>query len=366
MHDDLSGARARPLNDLLERARAEQAFDHRKLRIAALPRSRSNMAFFELGDPMGTPLLCLHGLSVSGYFFEQFHAHFARHGIRAVAPCLLGGISMPEPACTVDDLVDELVELLDVLGIHRCDTLGFSWGTLPQLALLARAPQRIGRAGFLGPMVPLRFLGPQDLAGMKADVRLSLGMVGRAPWLHRALMACVCRLPISALMRQFEDEHLSAAERQALAPGSAFSRHFAHCLRECIRTGSGFFTQGWRMFLDEPGYTLAELAGVAARVDVRFYIGEQDNVHLPAVAQRLAAACAPAAGMAATAIDVAHVARTGNPQPQQGSSGAAGVFQRVAEPGPASIWMAPGAGRLACILYVKEALDHLMSEPAAH
>jgi len=382
--DDLSRQRARQLNGLLEQARARQAFDHRRLRIAVLPRSRSRMAWFELGDPQGTPLLCLHGLSVSGYFFNQFHAHLASQGIRAVAPCLLGGISIQEPARRVESLVDELLELLDVLAVPRCDLLGFSWGTLPQLALLARAPQRIRKAAFLGPMVPLRFLAPQDLARMKPDVRLSLRMVDRAPWLHRALMGFVCRLPISALMRQFDDEHLSAAERLALAPGSAFGRHFAHCIEECIRTGSGFFTQGWRMFLDEPGYTLADLAGVASRVDVRFYVGEQDNVHLPAVAGQLAAACAPASPASPTAptaptsptsptsmtsttsptaVTASDAERTGDPRAHDAHE-ADSVFQRVPAPGPASIWMAPGAGRVACILYIKEALTHLMSTPS--
>lgn len=374
----LSRERARRLNRLLERAHAEAVYDPARLRVAALPRSHSHMAWFELGDPHGMPLLCLHGLSVSGYFFNQFHAHFVRQGIRAIAPCLLGGLSIQEPARTVEDLVDELLELLDVLAIQRCDLLGFSWGTLPQLALLARAPQRIGRAGFLGPMVPLRFLERQDLERMKADVRLSLGLVHRAPWLHRALMACVCQLPVWALMRQFDDEHLSAAERRALAPGSAFGRHLAHCLQECTTTGSGFFTQGWRMFLDEPGYTLADLAGVAARVEVHFYVGEQDNVHLPAVARRLAAACAPTSSTqpasasssatstspASTASPTAFDAARTSGSRTEDAGNATRVFQRVPAAGPASLWIAPGAGRMACILYVEEALAHLMSAPA--
>jgi pimeloyl-ACP methyl ester carboxylesterase len=352
--DDPSGRRARQLTTLLKSVREARTFDYGRLRIARLPRCRSSLAYFELGDPQGTPLLCLHGLSVSGYFFQQCHADFEKHGIRAIAPCLLGGISVAESTRTVDALVDDLIELLDVLGIERVDLLGFSWGTLPELAMLARVPQRIRRAGLLGPMVPLRFLGPHDLARMKADVRLSLQLAGRAPLLHRALMWAVCRMPVSALMRQFEDEQLSAAERRALVPTSAFHRTFAHCIQECIRTGSGFFTQGWRVFLEEPGYTLADLVGVAAKVDVHFYVGEHDNVHLPAVAQLLAAACAPAA---------AKVADRGRPQASVRSRrDGTGVFQPVDAPGPARIWMAPGAGRMACILYVREALDHLMSE----
>lgn len=258
--------REQPLNALLERARRDGSFDYTRLRIVALPSSRGSIACFELGDPDGAPLLCLHGLSLSGYYFEQFHAYFAANGIRAIAPCLLGGICLPDPRKTIQDLTGELIELLDVLGIDRFDVIGFSWGTLAELALLARVPQRIRRAGFLGPMLPLRFLPARDLERMKADVRLSLRMAGRVPALHRGLMWLVCRLPVAALMNQFRDDELSGAEARALAPGSAFAGHLSRSIEECIRTGSGFFTDGWRMFLDEPGHALGDLASVASRV----------------------------------------------------------------------------------------------------
>lgn len=355
--DDLARRRARQLKGLLEKVRANTAFDYSRLRIAALPRCRSSMAYFELGDPQGTPLLCLHGLSVSGYYFQPLHEHFASRGIRAVAPNLLGGVSLQEPERTVEDLADELIELMDVLGIPRCDLLGFSWGTLPQLALLARTPQRVRKTAFLGPMLPLRFLQPQELAQIKPDVRLSLRLVKSAPLLHRALMWSVCRLPVTVLMRQFVDEHLAGAERNALQSGSAFHQRFVDCIHECIRTTSGFFTSGWRMFLDEPDYTLADLSGVAEHVDVRFYVGEHDNVHLPAVAQRLAAACA------ADGVWLADRAHSNNLQAQERCA-AAGVFHRTVASGGVSIWMTPGAGRMACMLYLKEALDHWICAPS--
>ncbi len=348
--------REQPLNALLERARRDGSFDYTRLRIVALPSSRGSIACFELGDPDGAPLLCLHGLSLSGYYFEQFHAYFVANGIRAIAPCLLGGICLPDPRKTIQDLTGELIELLDVLGIDRFDVIGFSWGTLAELALLARVPQRIRRAGFLGPMLPSRFLPARDLERMKADVRLSLRMAGRVPALHRGLMWLVCRLPVAALMNQFRDDELSGAEARALAPGSAFAGHLSRSIEECIRTGSAFFTDGWRMFLDEPGYALGDLASVASRVQVRLYVAERDNVHLPSNAAMLAAACTGT--VAGEPEPVGSSAR-----PEDAGRGTE-IFQRVYTRDRCSIW-ARGAGRMACILHLEAALDNLLS-PGRH
>jgi pimeloyl-ACP methyl ester carboxylesterase len=302
-------------------------------------------------------LLCLHGLSLSGFVFAQYQEHFAAKGIRAIAPCLLGGISMPDPGKTIDDLADEVIELLDTLGIERFDAIGFSWGTLPELALLARIPHRIRKAGLLGAMVPVSFFGPEDAARLKPDIRLSLRMARHVPALHRWLMWLVCRLPVAALVGQFRDENLSPAEVEALAPGSAFNRQLSRCIAECVRTGSRFFTHGWRMVLNEPRYALDDLALLASsRVDVRLYVGEHDNVHLRSFAETIAAACA---GTTADGLKP-----SGSPARPREAGRTTGLFQLLCARDPCTVWMLPGAGRMACMLYLEEALDHLMSELA--
>jgi pimeloyl-ACP methyl ester carboxylesterase len=331
------------LNTLLHNVRRSGPADYARLRIRALPASRSGVAWFELGDPKGRPLLCLHGLSLSGYFFQQHHERFVELGIRAIAPCLIGGIHIADSAKTIDGLTDDLIELLDLLGIERFDVIGFSWGTLPQLALLARAPERIGKAGLLGPMLPMAFVGPQEVARMKPDIRLSLAMVKHAPMLHHGLMRLVCRMPITALVNQFRDKQLSPAEAAALAPDSAFHTQLSRCLRECIRTGSAFFTHGWRMLLDPPAYALADLRR-ASQVDVRLYIGERDNVHLPAFAVQIAAAI--------VGSDVGAFERTNDREDR---------FDEVFSRGRCGIWMSRGAGRMACMLHFEQALYHLMA-----
>lgn len=339
------------LRRLFEEVHGEGVFDLSRLRIRSLPKSRSGLAYFDLGDPEGTPLLCLHGLSVSGFCFDQFHRYFAARGIRAIAPCLLGGIYIPDPSKTIQDLAGQVIELLDLLAIDRFDVIGFSWGTLTELAMVARVPRRIGRAGFLGPMVPLKFLDASEVSQMKSDVRLSISMARRVPALHRWLMWVVCQLPVSTLLDQFKDDKLSVAEARALAPDSAFGVHLSHCIEECTGTGSRFFTDGWRMFLDEPGYVLSDLASLGSQIELRLYVGEHDNVHPPSNATLLAAAFAGTT--------------RGELTPAAEGRGT-GVFREVYAHGQCSVRMAPGAGRLACVLYLQEALDDLLPSDRHH
>lgn len=341
------------LNHLLETLGKTAANDYRRLRIRALPSLGSAMAYFELGDPNGTPLLCLHGLSVSGFYFDQFHEYFTERRVRAIAPCLLGGISIADSTRTLGHLSAELAELLDVIGVNRFDIIGFSWGTLPELALLVSAPARIRRAAFVGPVLPTRFVSASEIERMKSDVRMSLAMVRRAPAVHRCLMRIVCRLPVSVLVNQLRDPSLSAAEVDALVPASPFARHLSRCMDECRRTGSQFFTDGWRMLHDEPPYALSALSSPTLRADVRFYVGEHDNVHLPSFARTLAAA--------RCGIEIDDLQSGSLTTRSTHDDVGAGRYRRVFSAPRCSIWMVPGAGRMACMLYLEEALEHLIS-----
>jgi pimeloyl-ACP methyl ester carboxylesterase len=346
-------ASEKALLTVLQKARAAAPDDYAGLHIRPLPAQETSIACFEYGDPEGRPLVCLHGLSVSGKFFEQYDDYFSQLGVRAIAPCLLGGVYLPDSTATIETLVNRLLELLNVLGIEKFDVMGFSWGTVVELALLSRVPDRIRKAGFLGAMTPLDFAQADQLRHLKSDVRLSLNMVKFLPWVHRGLMSLFCRMPPAKMMEQFKDDKLSAPERLALAPGSAFAHHFVACFTECIRTGSQFLTDGWRMFLDEPSYTLNDLARGASAVDLRLYVAEHDNVHLPHFSAVIAAACS-GEGIDQLERTMAR-AWVGQADPEVPG------LERYSIHGPCSVWYLPGAGRLACVLYFREALANLLS-----
>ncbi len=344
-----------PLANLLGKAALLAPTDYANLHIKALPRLGQEIAYHEFGDPHGKPLLCLHGLSLSGLYFEGLDGYCRENGVRIIAPSLLGGIYVADPAATIDALASALIELMDVLGIERFDVIGFSWGTLPQLALLARVPGRIGKAGLVGAMIPGQFIEQQHIDQLKPDVRMTLKMVAHMPLVHRAVMALVCKLPLAKLIEQFKDDQLSLEEQQAMSPGAALYAHFARCMAECVRTGSRFFTQAWRMFQDTPRYALNDLAVVAAKVDLRLYVAEQDNVHLPYFSAVIAAAANGAAADAVVDAMASNAARH--------NAGAGTVFSQVYASARCSIWLQRGAGRIACMLNFKDALQNLMHEP---
>jgi len=339
------------LRALLERCTKEAPDDYARLRIRQLPKVKRGIAYVECGDPKGRPLLCLHGLSVTGLCFEQYHDDFTALGVRAIAPSLLGGIYIVDSRKNIDNVTSEIVELLDELGIHKFDVIGFSWGTLPELALLARVPGRIGRAGFVGAMTPITFIGVQQIAQFKSDIRITLEMVKRMPRVHRIVMWLFCCLPRSAFINQFKDDNLPAREVDALATGSEFSKQFLRCLKECLRTGSQFLTDGWRMFLDKPAYALHDLAN---HVDVRLYVAERDNVHFLYFSELIAAA--------STGTHIDDVCRSVAAARANEAKQTVSVFDLVYAQEQCTIWMIPDAGRIACMLYFKEALTHLLKE----
>ena len=339
------------LRALLERCAKEAPDDYARLQIRQLPKAQRSIAYAEYGDPNGRPLLCLHGLSISGLCFEQYHDDFVALGVRAIAPSMLGGIYIADARKNIDDIASEIIELLDELDVDTFDVVGFSWGTLPELALLARVPGRIGRAGFLGAMTPVAFIGLQQIAQLKSDIRITLKMVKRMPLVHRTVMWLFCRLPGSTFINQFKDDKLPVRELNALAPGSDFSKHFLRYLKECLRTGSQFFTDGWRMFLDKPTYALHDLV---SHVDVRLYVAEKDNVHLLYFSELIAAA--------STGTHVDDVCRAVAAARANEAKQTVSMFDLVYAQEPCSIWMIPGAGRIACMLYFKEALTHLLKE----
>ncbi len=102
------------------------------------------------------------------------------------------------------------------------------------------------------------------------------------------------------------------------------------------------------MFHGKPGYALDDLKGVA-RVDVRLYIAERDNVHLPYFSAQIAGAI--------TGVSIAEVSeRMAKP-----FGNGADVFAKVFAEENCGIWLVPHAGRLACMVNFRDALKNLVA-----
>lgn len=150
-----------------------------------MPTVRANgieIAYEELGDPEGPPLLLIAGLSgqLIGWP-EAFIDALAEHGYRMIVfdnrdaglsthldaagyPNIIGMLArMPgtQPPYTVEDMADDTAGLLDALGIEAAHIFGISMGGMIAQEFAVRYPERVlslcsamSRSGALGKGMP--------------------------------------------------------------------------------------------------------------------------------------------------------------------------------------------------------------------
>lgn len=106
------------------------------------------MNFKETGS--GTPLVLLHGFCGSHRYFDEVVPMLA-DGYRVIAPDLRGhgDSEASEGAYSMELLADDVVRLLDRLGIGQAIVLGHSLGGYATLALAERNPERLLAFGLL-------------------------------------------------------------------------------------------------------------------------------------------------------------------------------------------------------------------------
>lgn len=129
----------------------------------------------------GPDLVLLHGLGSAGTDWHRVVAPFARHR-RITCPDLRGhGASERPPGeHTTVDLAEDVVAILDALGLEQIDLLGMSMGGMVAQHVAARIPDRIRRLILLNTAAEVR---PRDWATFKA-VAIRRWLI---PWLpmHR-------------------------------------------------------------------------------------------------------------------------------------------------------------------------------------
>jgi lipase len=105
----------------------------------------------DYGDPAGSPLVCVHGVTGHGERFRRL-ADERLEERRVIAPDLRAhGRSGSEPPWSLDTHVGDLLETMRTLGVEEADWLGFSYGGRVAAALAAREPARVGRLVLLDP-----------------------------------------------------------------------------------------------------------------------------------------------------------------------------------------------------------------------
>ncbi len=113
------------------------------------------LAVDDRGDADGTPVLYLHGTPDSRRARHPDDGLATAAGIRLLAVDRPGiGASDADPGATPASVADDLVHLLDALGVEEAGVLAWSAGAVFALALAGAHPARVTRLVLVGPLVP--------------------------------------------------------------------------------------------------------------------------------------------------------------------------------------------------------------------
>lgn len=93
----------------------------------------------------GQPILLIHGITVDATF-EDFEIERLAHNFHVIAPDLRGhGRSTRPTAYSLRDHVEDLIALLDALGVQKTVTVGASMGSYIAQALALAIPERVSK-----------------------------------------------------------------------------------------------------------------------------------------------------------------------------------------------------------------------------
>lgn len=130
------------------------------------------MAVDDRGDPLGRPVLYLHGTPDSRLARHPDDSIAHRLGVRLLAVDRPGiGGSDPDPTATPASVADDLVTVLDALGVARAGVLSWSAGSIHALALAGRHPARVDRLVLATPLIPADGYDDPDVLEGADDAR---------------------------------------------------------------------------------------------------------------------------------------------------------------------------------------------------
>ena len=126
-------------------------------------------------------VLCLHGWPQHWYEWRDLLPRLADAGHRAIAMDLrgFGWTDAPAEGYEKETLGDDVLAVLDQLGVRQVKLVGHDWGGWIGYLLALRAPERVDRylaLNILTPWISRRIMAPELW-------RLSYQLVISAPWL---------------------------------------------------------------------------------------------------------------------------------------------------------------------------------------
>ena len=116
------------------------------------------LAYVELGDPKGAPLLLLHGYTDTSRSWTQVAPYLLRH--RLLIPDQRGHGGSDAPACCYSAcaFAEDARLFLDAMKVEKAAVAGHSLGSMVAMTLAAEHPERVTRLALIGStaLVPVK------------------------------------------------------------------------------------------------------------------------------------------------------------------------------------------------------------------
>ena len=240
--------------------------------LLELPDGRT-LAYLDLGDPTGHPIISCHGGLSSRLDVLPAHEAAATNGIRLLSPDRPGiGGSTRKPGRTLLDWPADVAALADAIGAQRFSVMGWSLGGLYAAACAHELGDRIDRAGLIACPIPADW--DDEGEHLNRMDRVLLELSGKAAPIDRAI---------------FRLMHASAARTpKAFAKQSGATGDLAEQLPAAVAEGlvdTAGVVDDYRVFGAPWGFDLGEID-----VPTHLWQGDADDLVPPVWAGRLAAA----------------------------------------------------------------------------
>ncbi len=236
-------------------------------------RDGRRLAYTQLGDPAGVPIIHHHGMPGSRLEHEADPEFYRSLGVHVITPDRPGyGLSDPQRDRHLVDWPSDVAQLADSLGIRRFAVTSLSGGGIYALACAAAMPDRVTEAVLTGCPGPMQ--RPGSKRGMRSMTRGGIWLATNVPWVFEAgstlLAGLVERFPRFFLDQANRDKPPS--DRRWLQM-PAVSSGLVDDLREALRPGAWGYVQDVLILSRPWGFALDEIC-----VPVQLWHGDQDTV----------------------------------------------------------------------------------------
>jgi pimeloyl-ACP methyl ester carboxylesterase len=230
------------------------------------------LAYAELGDPRGAPIIHHHGVPGSRVGRQADPAVYREAGVRMITPDRPGsGLSDLHWNSGLAGWGDDVRELADALSLDRFGITGLSGGGVFALAAAATLGDRVTAVVLAGCPAPTG--RRRATAGMHARLIAGLAAAGRFPWLLRAGSGLA-----GAALRTWPEFFVDATNRDSEADTRWLTLPSVraaeiHTVREAFRHGADGYIHDVSLISRAWGFRLEDV-----RAPVNLWHGDHDTV----------------------------------------------------------------------------------------